>query len=56
MGADAVTDEVVEMWPCNDCGEPCPKFDELCGKCFQEELDGELWDQMHPEERCPPRE
>jgi uncharacterized OB-fold protein len=42
--------------PCNDCGLLIPDGDMLCAKCFKEELDGEEWDNLHPEERCPPRE
>jgi hypothetical protein len=45
-----------ETWPCNDCGLPCPKFDELCGPCYEEERRAKEWELLHPEARCPPRE
>ena len=27
--------EPPETWPCNDCGQPCLKGDELCGPCYE---------------------
>ncbi len=45
-----------ETWPCNDCGLPCLKGDELCGGCYEKERRSEEWESMHPETRCPPRE
>ena len=45
-----------EMQPCNDCGTPVPKGDELCAKCYNEQLAREEWELLHPESRCPPRE
>ena len=26
-----------ETWPCNDCGQPTLKGDELCGSCYEKE-------------------
>ena len=26
-----------ETWPCNDCGQPTLKGDELCGPCYEKE-------------------
>jgi NMD protein affecting ribosome stability and mRNA decay len=48
--------EEVEMWGCNDCGKPCPKFDELCHACYEDMIAREEWEELHPEARCPPRE
>lgn len=53
---DAEVDARAETWPCNDCGLPCLKGDELCGPCFEKQSRAEEWEAMHPENRCPPRE
>ena len=26
-----------DTWPCNDCGQPTLKGDELCGSCYEKE-------------------
>jgi hypothetical protein len=49
-------DDEIETWPCNDCGKPCPKGDQLCAACYEKERLAEEWDLLHPEARCPPRE
>jgi hypothetical protein len=48
--------DVLETWPCNDCGTEVPKWDELCNACFQKLMEEEEWEAQHPELRCPPRE
>lgn len=48
--------EAEETWPCNDCGAPCPKHDDLCSACYEKQLRADEWDLLHPEARCPPRE
>ena len=30
-------EEVPETWPCNDCGLPCLKGDDLCGPCYEKQ-------------------
>ena len=45
-----------ETWPCNDCGLPCLKGDELCGPCYEKHVIAEREEAIHPEWRCPPRE
>lgn len=42
--------------PCNDCGRLTFVENLLCGPCYQEQLDKEEWEMLHPEFRCPPRE
>lgn len=32
------------MWPCNDCGTPCPKEDELCQPCLDKLITAEEWE------------
>jgi hypothetical protein len=34
---DAEIDARYETWPCNDCGAPILKGDELCGPCYEKE-------------------
>jgi hypothetical protein len=53
---DAEIEAQIESWPCNDCGLPCLKGDELCGTCYEKEQREKEWELMHPELRCPPRE
>ena len=53
---DAEVEAHIATWPCNDCGLPCLKGDELCGACYEKERRAEEWEAMHPEWRCPPRE
>jgi len=45
-----------KTWPCNDCGAPIPEGDQLCNSCFEQLIDEEEWEALHPELRCPPRE
>lgn len=53
---DAEIEARLETWPCNDCGLPCLKGDELCGPCYEKQCRDEESEAMHPEWRCPPRE
>jgi hypothetical protein len=53
---DAEVEAQIETWPCNDCGLPCPKFDELCRACYEKQRAAEEWENLRPETRCPPRE
>lgn len=53
---DAEADARVETWPCNECGLPCPNFDDMCEKCQREQVEEREWELLHPELRCPPRE
>lgn len=52
----SVSESVHETWPCNDCGLPCLKGDDLCGPCYEKKRRDEYEEAMHPEHRCPPRE
>jgi len=54
--AEPQAESEAETWPCNDCGLPCLKGDELCGPCYEKKQRSEEWDLLHPEARCPPRE
>jgi hypothetical protein len=36
-----------ETWPCNDCGLPCPKFDELCGRCYEKQARADEEERSH---------